>query len=958
MLAWAAYAALVAVLAPATGWEAIALITVPLLALSWWHGPLAGVVAWFGAGAILLAFACWFGPFPAGEMLHHSPSLLAALVSVAAAGWAGGLMRRVSAQSAALAREVAHRIETEAALRTAQAELEAAVAQRSASLASEVSRRERVGERARGAGAHHRALLQNSSDIIFTASLDGRVRAVNPAAATILGYELRELRALGAADLLTPESRLLAQQAMAEQRRSGGEATYEVEARTRDGRLLHFDVKSQLLVRNGRPVAIKGIARDVTVHRQEHAAAEARLRLEEAVSGGSRLLLYGTDDSVNEMLALLGQAVEASRACIFRIDAVRETIGIAYEWCAPTTPSLLHVLSQLPLGVAPQWLDELKQGNAVVINGLVPLPDGWETPRAVLAAQNVRSLVAVPVTDKGELLGFIGFDDPSDQRAWPDDVIRLLRVMADAFAAWVARRRAEHAMRESEARLQTVLASIRTGVMVVDAETHTILDLNPEAERLTGRSRGELAGCVCHKVVCPAQHGRCPITDLGQTVDNSERILLSASGESVPILKSVVRAELAGRPVLVESVADLRPIKQLEAQLQQARQLESLGVLAGGIAHDFNNLLASIQGNADLLAVELPLDSPLQELIEPIETAVGRASDLTAQMLAYAGQARSRLEPQNLNELVKDLAVLGPSLAAKAAIRLELDQTLPLLEADAAQLGQIVTNLVTNAAESLEGATGTVTITTGRRHIDQAWLDEADHGTHLSPGEYAYLEVTDTGKGMDQETRARMFDPFFTTKFAGRGLGLSAVQGIVRSHRGAIRVTSTLGEGTTCLVILPLPASAAAEVEPARPRRELPEQWHGSGGILVIDDEDTVRKVACRMLSKAGYTPWPAGSGEEGLQLLAERAGEVAVILLDLTMPGWDGRETLERIRAAGYQTPVLLVSGYNQTEADHQFGGLHHDGWVRKPFNVATLLTAVRQATAPQTPAAPVWPV
>ena len=379
----------------------------------------------------------------------------------------------------------------------------------------------------------------------------------------------------------------------------------------------------------------------------------------------------------------------------------------------------------------------------------------------------------------------------------------------------------------------------------------------------------------------------------------------------------------------------------IERRLQETQKLESLGVLAGGIAHDFNNLLTGVLGNASLARLELPPESPAQESLAQIETGAQRAAELCKQMLAYSGRGRFVVRRLDLSAVVRDTAeLIQLSISKNAALRFALAPDLPAITADATQVRQIVMNLVINASDALAEQSGVIAVSTGVMHADRAYLAE----THLAPGipegRYVFLEVSDNGAGMTAATKARIFDPFFTTKFTGRGLGLAAVLGIVRGHRGALKVYSEAGRGTTFKLLLPC-AEGPAEALPAP--ADGGAAWRGSGLVLVIDDEETVRAVSARMLTMMGFEPLLAVNGREGADLFARRAGEIAAVMLDLTMPVLDGTATLTELRRLRADVRVLLMSGFTEHDAVDRFAGKGLAGFLQKPFKSDELRAALR---------------
>ncbi len=382
--------------------------------------------------------------------------------------------------------------------------------------------------------------------------------------------------------------------------------------------------------------------------------------------------------------------------------------------------------------------------------------------------------------------------------------------------------------------------------------------------------------------------------------------------------------------------------RKLEAQIQHAQKLESLGVLAGGIAHDFNNLLLVVLGHADLALQDLSRVAPARESVDEIKKAAMRASELTGQLLAYSGKGQFVVTSIDLNEVIQEMGhLLQISISKKVVLRYDLEDSLPAIDADATQIRQILMNLITNASEAVGDKSGVVSITTGMVEATREYLQTVYMSGELAEGYYVFLEVSDTGCGMDEETQSKLFDPFFTTKFAGRGLGLAAVLGIVRGHRGAIKVYSEPGEGTTFKVLLPCgeqpaPPVGVEGVEPA-------EAWKGSATVLVVDDEETVRNIAKRMLEKIGFTVLTAADGREAVEVFGEHPDEIATVLLDMTMPHLNGEETFRELRRIRPEVRVILSSGYNEQEATNRFTGKGLAGFIQKPYEYSKLVAEFR---------------
>jgi signal transduction histidine kinase len=383
--------------------------------------------------------------------------------------------------------------------------------------------------------------------------------------------------------------------------------------------------------------------------------------------------------------------------------------------------------------------------------------------------------------------------------------------------------------------------------------------------------------------------------------------------------------------------------RRVQVKLLHAQKLESLGVLAGGIAHDFNNLLVGVLGNAGLALQDLPPDAKVRDTIKDIETAALRAAELTHQLLAYAGKGQYVVQAVQLSHLVEEMSnLLATAVSKNAKIEYRFPRALPAVQGDATQLRQIVMNLITNASEAIGAAGGTIRVSTGVVQADRAYLADAHLGPGLPDGDYVYMEVQDTGHGMHASTVARIFDPFFSTKFTGRGLGLAAVLGIVRTHHGAIKVQSSPGQGTTIRVLLPSAGMAATTV-PTEHGADVAEPVKGRT-VLVVDDEEQVRSVARRILSARGFAVRLAAGGSEAVEVVREAPDAVDCVLLDLTMPDRSGVEVMDELHRIRPDLKIILSSGYTQESSVPPAGaGGGHAAFIQKPYRPADLVNTVR---------------
>jgi signal transduction histidine kinase/ActR/RegA family two-component response regulator len=398
-------------------------------------------------------------------------------------------------------------------------------------------------------------------------------------------------------------------------------------------------------------------------------------------------------------------------------------------------------------------------------------------------------------------------------------------------------------------------------------------------------------------------------------------------------------------------VRDITEDKLQEERVRQAQKLESLGVLAGGIAHDFNNLLTGMLGQTSLAKFKLTRGQSATEHIDKAITSAERASDLTRQLLAYAGKGNFQITALDLTQLIREITgLLETALPNRAALQLHLEDSLLPIEADRGQIQQVVMNLVINATEALSPEGGYVQIKTTNHFLTDEGDMSSSTGDKLLPGHYVMLQISDNGCGMDEKIRSRIFDPFFSTKPRGHGLGLSATLGIMRTHHGGIQVQSQPGVGTSFTLLFPaIPAAVRTLVAAPEPVEvaQVP-----SSCVLVVDDEATIRELAADILTAEGISVYLAASGMEGIEHFRQHPGQIALVLLDLKMPGLSGEDTLQALRQIDPQVNVILSSGYSETEVTNHFREGEIIAFLQKPYDVDLLLQHVHRVLARKTPA------
>jgi PAS domain S-box-containing protein len=512
------------------------------------------------------------------------------------------------------------------------------------------------------------------------------------------------------------------------------------------------------------------------------------------------------------------------------------------------------------------------------------------------------------------------------------------------------RKRAEAALRESKGRLRIILESMQAGIVIIDPETHTIVDVNQIAAELIGNPKEKIIGSICHSYICPADKGKCPVTDLGNTIDNSERILLSANGNRIPIIKTVVPIMLTGKRHLVESFIDITERKSMEEQrrileerLQRSEKMEALGILAGGVAHDLNNVLGIVVGYSELLLMKAEESSPIRSDALHIMEGGERAAAIVQDLLTMARRGVHTKKVVNLNTAVMNCQKRPEfekvlSFRPRVRIQTKFESNLLNIMGSPVHLGKTIINLLSNAVEAMpEG--GLVKITTSNQY-----LDRPIHGyDEVREGDYVVLSVSDEGEGIAVRDIKRIFEPFYTKKVMGKsgtGLGLAVVWGTVKDHHGYIDVQSEKGKGSTFMLYFPV---SREEIGKDEKTISLVDYMGKGESILVVDDVKEQRDLATSMLERLEYQVATIASGEAAIEYVKNK--KVDLIVLDMIMdPGIDGMETYRRILEIIPDQKAVIVSGFSETDRVRKAQEMGAGAFVRKPYILEKIGLAIRK--------------
>ena len=758
------------------------------------------------------------------------------------------------------------------------------------------------------------SIVESCDDAIVSKSLEGKILTWNASAERLFGYSATE--AIGQlVTLIVPPEKFGEEKGILG-RLSNGEQFRNLETvrLTKDGRRLDFSLTiSPIRNTQGLVVGASTIARDITDQKKARVALHQR----------EALLRLATDNAAVGLVML-----NLDRQYIFVNAAYVRILNLpcAAEDLLGKRPS--EVLADIYESRIRPRLDRAFAGENVM----------FEFTRAGAA-------------DKQPTLEYysVVYDPMRDEFGAVDGVIVTIFDITE-------RKRSEAELRESQERLTFALESSRIGAWNLELPDLTI-ERSLEHDRIFGYSQllpaWSYAEFLDHiyaddrdSVHEKLQHCIATCSDCNfecRIVRSDKQIGWIWIAGRVQLDDQGTARRVAG---VIQDITtrkkDAATRQKLESQIQHAQKLESLGVLAGGIAHDFNNILTSILGYTDLALLELPMHSPARALIGEAVNGARKAADLTKQMLAYSGKGKFVVQSLNLNDVIEDMIhLLQVSITKKCVLKLHLMPTLPSIEADAVQMRQVIMNLIINASDAIGEQSGIIAVTTGAMYCDRAYLSESYLDENLQEGLYVFLEVADTGCGMKADHRAKIFDPFFTTKATGRGLGLAAVLGIVRGHRGAIKVYSELSKGTTFKVAFPavnLPPSLSPDTSSST------DLWKSSGTVLVVDDEETVRGLVRRMLEIMGFTVITANDGKEALSAFQRELNTIRLVILDMTMPHLDGPGTFRELRRLQSNVKAILTSGYNEQSAISQFAGKGLSGFIQKPFRYEELLSVVRR--------------
>jgi len=755
-------------------------------------------------------------------------------------------------------------------------------------------------ETSRAQSAYGELFFQSTPEAVIMADTDHRIQRISPQFTTMFGYAPEEAVGRTADELIAGETQLREAARITQKVGRGEMIRTEGIRYGKKGSPVHVELMASPVWAGSKRIGTYASYRDIT----ERKTAEETLRASEK---RYRELIEGSRDGY-ALVSLDGRIVESN-------SAFRKMLGYSERELAKKTYQDLTPL---------KWHDT----EAGILREQV-FTRGYSD---LYEKEYIKKDGTVFPVELRTYLRKSGTGDPVGMWAFVRDVSR--------------RKIAEESLKQSRSTLMTVLDSVDATIYVADLETHEILFMNQYMKEIFGH---DLVGKTCWSVFrgeskpcedCTnprllnaegkptgviAWEGQNPIS--GRWYINFDRMIQWVDGRTAKLQVAM--------DITAQKEAETER-KKLESQLHQAQRMQALGTLAGGIAHDFNNILMGIQGRTSLMLLDVPASDPRVEHLKGIEKYVQDGASLTRQLLGFARGGKYELKPTDLNELIHRSAQMFGRTKKEVKIHEKYFEGLRAAMVDRGQIEQVLLNLFVNAWQAMPGG-GEIFISTENALIHEGRV--SPYG--LKAGSYVKVTVTDTGIGMDEETRQRVFEPFFTTKKMGRGtgLGLASAYGIVKNHGGLIDVESEKGVGTTFTVYLPASdKEIPKDLEPAEEYRK------GTEGILFVDDEEMIRSVVKGMLESMGYTVWTAAGGEEAIRLFGSHRGEIQLVILDMIMPGMSGSEVFDRLKQSDPKIKVLLASGYSLDGDAKRIMERGCEGFIQKPFTMRVLSARARE--------------
>ncbi len=788
----------------------------------------------------------------------------------------------------------------------------------------------------------HHITLKSIGDAVIVTDAQGVVQLFNPVAEALTGWTENEARGKALREVFSivneetgepvenPVAQVICDNTVC------GLANHTLLISKNGIRRPIADSAAPIRDQNGQISGVVLVFRDQTEQRMTMRMTQIRLAMVEYSAGHTphELMTYALDQ--------IGDLMDSPIGFFHFVEADQKTISLQ-QWSSRTLAQFCRAEGKglhYPIEQAGVWADSVRLKQPVIHNDFAALENKKGMPKG--HAEIVRELV-VPVMRRGQVVAILGVGNkPVD---YTDKDVETISFLSDVTWALVSRKIMEEDEKDAEKRYRRLFESTRDGMLILDADTGTIIDVNQSLVQLLGLSREAYVGTVPWEIgpLKPLAASKEAFTEIKarEHVRYDDRVLKRTDGKtlSVELTSTVYTVEHSG--IIEWAIRDITDKLWMETQLRQAQKMESVGRLAGGVAHDYNNMLGVILGYADLAMEKVAPSEALHEDLKAISNAANRSAAITRQLLAFA--RKQIIEPKvlDINRCVENtLKMLRRLIGEDIDIAWVPGLDLWPLKIDPSQLEQILANLCVNARDAISGV-GKVTIETQNVILDQ---DYCENHVGFSQGEFVLLAVSDDGCGMDKETMDQIFEPFFTTKEMGRGtgLGLATVFGIVKQNKGFINVYSEVDKGTTFKIYLP---RHFGEIEPAARRTStaVPE-GHGEM-VLLVEDDSSIRAMSRMMLERLGYRALPAETPTTALRLAAQHQSEIVLLITDVVMPEMNGRDLANQIQSFCPGIKTLFMSGYTANVIAHR--GVLDDGvqFIQKPFSKTKLAEAIKKA-------------
>jgi PAS domain S-box-containing protein len=794
---------------------------------------------------------------------------------------------------------------------------------------------------------------EQSPNMIFI-NKGGRVVYANKRCTELMGYSREEFYApdFDFMTLIAPQSVDLIRSSFKSHMAGEDIEPYEYSLLNKKGEKIEAIITTKLINFAGER-AILGIITDITERKRVEEELQYRLKFQHLITTVSSQFINlhpaQIDDEIEYALRQIAEFADADCSYVFQYSDDQKSVSCTHEWRTEEMEKKVERIENVPVDTYPWGTKKFLRGEMVLIPRVSDLPPEAINEKNRFEKQGIQSILAVPISSGGRVIGIIGLDSVREEKMWAEDTSSLLKIVGQVFANALENKKTRQVLQESEERLRTVYETFPDPLTIIQAEDGRCVDVNSAFARLTGWRPEDVIGKTAADLDIwhnPKEREKLTagIAQNGK-VENLEANFRLKDGSVITALMSAVLIQLKNEPHILTITRDISDLKaaqkegeQLRTQLIQAQKMEAIGTLAGGIAHDFNNILGAIIGYAEMALYDTKKDSMEHYNIDQVLRAGHRAKDLVKQILAFSRKSEQDKNIISLTPIVEEaLKLLRASLPTTIEIKQNIEPGIDAIFADPIQMHQVMMNLCTNSAHAMGDTSGILAVELSNEDLD---LKKAVQYPEVNPGSYVKLSISDTGHGMDSATLDRIFDPYFTTKEQdkGTGMGLAVVHGIVKGHGGGIRVESTPGKGTRFDILFPVMGrQMGSETEALK---ALPK---GNESILFIDDEETLIDLGKSMLKKLGYRVETRTRPDEALEIFEAAPDKFDLVISDMTMPGMTGDSLASELMKIRSDIPVIICTGYSEKIDERRAKDQGIKGLMMKPFTIRGLSKTVR---------------